>query len=307
LRTQSRLALQTAALKLNRITDGHYDGVRSGPDLAEGFGASNSTEHKEVKFDELFVGWNREKRPGEKTGYSWKRVLDQLGLFVGHRDANRLTAEDIVRWKNALIETGTKGKTIRDSKIAPIRAILQWGVDNRLLKANVAHRVTVNAKPKIAERIRGYTDEEASLVLSAALREKDALRRWVPWLCAYSGARISEICQLGRIYQTLSGHMVRSKSEVIIANILFERKISFEYEAELQVDGEQFSPDFTIKWNGKTYYWEHLGLLEQAQYKSEWQIKEAMYKKRFPGGLITTTESAVLSKTAEGLVSRHFG
>jgi hypothetical protein len=268
---------------------------------------SNSTEHKEVKFDELFVGWNREKRPGEKTGYSRKRVLDQLGLFVGHRDANRLTAEDIVRWKNALIETGTKGKTIRDSKIAPIRAILQWGVDNRLLKANVAHRVTVNAKPKIAERIRGYTDEEALLVLSAALREKDALRRWVPWLCAYSGARISEICQLGRIYQTLSGHMVRSKSEVIIANILFERKISFEYEAELQVDGEQFSPDFTIKWNGKTYYWEHLGLLEQAQYKSEWQIKEAMYKKRFPGGLITTTESAVLSKTAEGLVSRHFG
>jgi ATP-dependent DNA helicase RecQ len=39
--------------------------------------------------------------------------------------------------------------------------------------------------------------------------------------------------KLGRIYQTLSGHMVRSKSEVIIANILFERKIPFEYEAEL--------------------------------------------------------------------------
>jgi ATP-dependent DNA helicase RecQ len=82
--------------------------------------------------------------------------------------------------------------------------------------------------------------------------------------------------KLGRIYQTLSGHMVRSKSEVIIANILFERKIPFEYEAELLVDAEQFSPDFTIKWKGKTYYWEHLGLLEQEQYKSEWEIKQAM-------------------------------
>jgi ATP-dependent DNA helicase RecQ len=113
--------------------------------------------------------------------------------------------------------------------------------------------------------------------------------------------------KLGRIYQTLSGHMVRSKSEVIIANILFERKIPFEYEAELLVDGEQFSPDFTIKWKGKTYYWEHLGLLEQEQYKSEWEIKEAMYQKHYPGKLITTTESAVLSKTAESLVNQHFG
>lgn len=112
--------------------------------------------------------------------------------------------------------------------------------------------------------------------------------------------------KLGRIYQTLSGHMVRSKSEVIIANILFERRIPFEYEAELVVEGQQFSPDFTIKWKGQTYYWEHLGLLEQEQYKSDWKIKEAMYKKRFPGRLITTTESAILSKMAEGLVNQYF-
>jgi ATP-dependent DNA helicase RecQ len=73
--------------------------------------------------------------------------------------------------------------------------------------------------------------------------------------------------KLGRICQTLAGHMVQSKSEVIIGNILFEREIPFEYEAELLVDGDQFSPDFTINWKGKTYYWEHLGLLEQEQYK----------------------------------------
>jgi hypothetical protein len=72
------------------------------------------------------------------------------------------------------------------------------------------------------------------------------------------------------------------------------------------VDGEQFSPDFTIKWKGRAFYWEHMGLLEQEPYKSEWKLKEAMYKKHFPGRLITTTEPAVLSKTAESLVSQHF-
>jgi ATP-dependent DNA helicase RecQ len=112
--------------------------------------------------------------------------------------------------------------------------------------------------------------------------------------------------KLGRIYQTLSGDMVRSKSEVIIANILFDRKIPYVYEKELVVHRQNYSPDFTIQWKGKTYYWEHLGLLEQGQYQKEWKIKEAMYRKHFPGSLITTTEGAVLSKTAERLVKEHF-
>jgi ATP-dependent DNA helicase RecQ len=112
--------------------------------------------------------------------------------------------------------------------------------------------------------------------------------------------------RLGRIYQTLSGHMVRSKSEVIIANILFDRGVQFEYEAPLVVAGKQYSPDFTIKWKGRTYYWEHLGLLEQSDYKSDWKAKETMYREHFPGQLITTEESAILSKVAERLVERHF-
>jgi len=34
------------------------------------------------------------------------------------------------------------------------------------------------------------------MILAAALLEKDSVRRWVPWLGAYSGARVSELCQL---------------------------------------------------------------------------------------------------------------
>src|SRR6202000_1911786 len=39
-------------------------------------------------------------------------------------------------------------------------------------------------------------DEEAKTVLDAARREKETHKRWVPWVCAYTGARIGEICQL---------------------------------------------------------------------------------------------------------------
>ena len=48
----------------------------------------------------------------------------------------------------------------------------------------------------MTERIRGFTEEEAGLILQHAAREQDPVRRWVPLLCAYSGARLSEVCQL---------------------------------------------------------------------------------------------------------------
>ena len=112
--------------------------------------------------------------------------------------------------------------------------------------------------------------------------------------------------QRNKVYQTLSGDKVRSKSEVIIANILFERKIPFQYERILLADNELYSPDFTIEWNNKIYFWEHLGMLEKEDYKSEWAIKKKWYEKNFPNQLITTVESNILSKESESIINKFF-
>jgi integrase len=151
---------------------------------------------EQVTLESLLDGWAAEKRPAEKTIYSWKKVLEQLSKYVGHNDAVRLTPDDLLRWKAALLEAGLRTKTIRDSKIAPLRAILQWGVDNRKLVANPASRIIVDVRAKMSERMRGFTDVEAALILQNAVNEKDPVKRWVPLLCAFSGARISEVCQL---------------------------------------------------------------------------------------------------------------
>lgn len=150
----------------------------------------------QITFKSLLDGWAAEKQPTEKTIYTWRRVVDQIAAFVKHKDAARLTSDDLLNWKNALVEAGLRTKTIRDSKIAPLRAILQWGVDNRKLPANPASRIVVAVRAKQTERRRGYTDDEAALILVQAAKEKDPVRRWLPLLCAYSGARLSEICQL---------------------------------------------------------------------------------------------------------------
>ena len=111
-----------------------------------------------------------------------------------------------------------------------------------------------------------------------------------------------------RIHQTLSGDMVRSKSEVIIANILYQSGIPFTYEKPLRApDGTRHDPDFTIEWNGRTYYWEHLGLLDKEDYRQEWAAKEAWYARHFPSQLLTTRETSTLSREAHQLVFTTFG
>ena len=71
-------------------------------------------------------------------------------------------------------------------------------------------------------------------------------------------------------HKTLSGNVVRSKSEALIANLLTQRNIPFKYECPLFLDGHFFYPDFTIMSpiDCKIWYLEHLGMMDNPQYVS---------------------------------------
>jgi hypothetical protein len=82
------------------------------------------------------------------------------------------------------------------------------------------------------------------------------------------------------IHRTLTGELVRSKSEVVVANVLTKLGIDYKYEEPVEVAPHDFRlPDFTISFKGKTWYWEHLGMLNLESYKKEWEQKKAWYKK----------------------------
>jgi exodeoxyribonuclease V alpha subunit len=111
--------------------------------------------------------------------------------------------------------------------------------------------------------------------------------------------------EAGKIHEALSGDMLRSKSEVIIANLLHERQVPFRYEQPLFAgDGTLRLPDFTITWRGQTFYWEHLGLLDMTEYAVEWERKHAWYERWFPGQLVITEESPHLSRIAAELIEK---
>lgn len=84
------------------------------------------------------------------------------------------------------------------------------------------------------------------------------------------------------IHKTVRGELVRSKSEVIIANLLHDAGIDYDYERELSLgeDGIRI-PDFTIDdaESGTIFYWEHCGMMGDAHYAKRWEAKKALYAK----------------------------
>ena len=84
------------------------------------------------------------------------------------------------------------------------------------------------------------------------------------------------------IHRTADGNFVRSKSEVIIADTLMRLDITYKYEEPLRSkeDIKDFRlPDFTVSFEGDTYYWEHLGMLSVPAYKEAWDRKKEWYRK----------------------------
>jgi len=82
----------------------------------------------------------------------------------------------------------------------------------------------------------------------------------------------------GKKHVTSKGLYVRSKSEALIAEMLYENNIAFRYEQVLHISGLQFVPDFTVRRaDGKIFYWEHEGLMNDYEYRQRQYSKLRTY------------------------------
>lgn len=119
-----------------------------------------------------------------------------------------------------------------------------------------------------------------------------------PKLVAYSGAFLEE----GLIHRTTRGELVRSKSEVIIADLLDGLGLPYSYEQPFTgPDGSVRYPDFTVDdaETGRRLLIEHLGMMDRPDYVRRWKAKEMWYLNagvvpvadgEAEVGLLTTTE-----------------
>jgi integrase len=137
-------------------------------------------------------------------------VIENLRKFLKHNDARRVTKKDLLAWRDHLM-TSLSAKTVNDIYLSTVRSLFGWAHENERLPENVAATVKQPRPRKVKSREKGYTDQEALTVLTASINYQPkpnqvgyvretprhtAAKRWAPVICAFTGARISEITQL---------------------------------------------------------------------------------------------------------------
>jgi integrase len=151
----------------------------------------------------LFERWVAGKEPAKATVDRWRGVFLRLDQdFSGHSAAS-ITAEEAQDWANKLISSERRPRTVRDVWIVAARTVFAWAMDQKLTSKNpfATVRVSVPRQNKSRET-KAFRAEEVRIILNAAsavtdaARASSAARRWVPWLCAYTGVRVGEVTQL---------------------------------------------------------------------------------------------------------------
>ena len=180
--------------------------------------------------------------------------------------------------------------------------------ESHLLSMELLYTAITRAQKKVTI----FLQQDISTLTTLSRAEKSAVRKInssvfkfepLPDDLLYAGSNWYES---GKKIATLSQYFVRSKSEAIITNLLVDRNIPFKYEEPLYApDGTMYLPDFTVKFRGEEYYWEHVGRINDTNYMAHWAKKEAWYKKHFPGKLLVTYESNELTTDAAAIIARN--
>lgn len=192
--------------------DGDFSGRPQHPLLA------NATVDEEPRklplslkglFEEYLTAQERVGK-GREARRRWTSVFANLVRFLGHDDARRLTKKNLMDWRDEALKD-LSPKTVADVYLAAVRTVLSLAVTNDRLPENVAQDVRQIAPNKVLTREQGFTLAEATKILKISVNyvptqsnnprttesaQMSAAKKWAPLLCAFSGARISEITQL---------------------------------------------------------------------------------------------------------------
>ena len=190
------------------------------------------------------------------------------------------------------------GTYIPKKNIKLITGLAQKGYDKKVIKAAVQEIKAIDAyldlcpKEKLEDLYENTKEVRRKLIIP--IRESDEMfrKRWES--IEYCGNSF-EFNSSG--YLTGKGEQVRSKSEIIIADMLAKEDVPYRYEYPLYLEGaDTIYPDFMVL-NvrlRKELYWEHFGIMDDAEYAEKAVRKIAKYYMNgfYPGeNLILTYET----------------
>lgn len=170
----------------------------------------SASRHSGKSFEDLLDRWKAVHERSNKAAATLKRYPPawfSLKEFVKHDRPLDITIEDLRNWREWLLTVkDLKPTTVKKVHITAIKTIYNTAFDDGLLSASPAKELKPPSFKTIKTRENYFTASEAKAILTAATsvyakpgrHAAFTLRalRWIPWICAYTGARVSEIAQL---------------------------------------------------------------------------------------------------------------
>lgn len=136
----------------------------------------------------------------DATVKKFRIAADDFSAFRRSDDVTTITAREADAWKRAMLEKGELSNNSIKQRLQNLRTVIQWARQNSLGElypaGNPLEIIKAPAYQTVASDARTFTMEEAATVLLAARKETAPELRWLPWMSAYSGARINELAQL---------------------------------------------------------------------------------------------------------------
>ena len=153
----------------------------------------------------VFELWIEGRKPAASKCQPMARRLRQSSRTIRQRDAATITSEEAQQWADGLTTAERSAHVVHEVWLRAARTLFAWAVKRRKLASNPFAETSVPV-PKRAPKLREreFNEGEWRTILRATLEPPSprmeshnaAARRWVPWLCAYTGSRPGEACQL---------------------------------------------------------------------------------------------------------------
>ncbi len=210
-------AMNDAARKLAKNAAGDYrpdPNADRFPDMKSAVQPTTSTSDFPKSLQtvwQLFEAWRAHALRMNKKANTLDRYapcIRSLDTWARGRPAASLTDDDVWEWAEArTAKDGVSPKTVNRVDLAAVKSVFTWATTragSRVLSTNPASGVRVDEPNEPVTRDKRFTTKEWQAILQAARSAPDDpdnptlgyAKRWVPWIAAYTGARVSEITQL---------------------------------------------------------------------------------------------------------------
>jgi integrase len=143
-----------------------------------------------IRFEPGVDYWADQRKVVGPSRDQYKSRFNEFAKLIGHDIMNRVTTDDLIRYKDKQVAEGRQLKTVKNY-VGNLRTVLQALIDDRKIDP-IDLRVKVLLKANPRTRRKQFENPDRYLIYTAAMATQDPLYRYGSLLPLFSGMRISE-------------------------------------------------------------------------------------------------------------------